>query len=560
MGQKTISWGRGSRSNGGSHTHSKPKHRPVEQTEANLPGYLSKTDREERHKWLPFCLMAVCAGIGGAILLFCTTWGIGVTTDSTVYVNVARNFLKGYGLSHPPGAPMTHYPPLYPITLSLSGLFGQDPLEGARWLHALLFSVTLIFCGLTIYRETHGSTIAWVTGLLLLLSSGTMIFVYSFAWSESLFILLSIAGFLMLGEYLERSKPLLLLASSILLGSAFLTRYIGISLVITGCLCILLFSRSNYLRRCIDATIFGILSLCPIILWVVRNRMVAGTLTNRAMVSHPITFHHLNSAISTLSGWLCMPEDWPLYFRGILLAIFTLTVLAGYAILLGKWLTSKENRQDKRLLYYPSLSILFVVIYMLCLGFSISFVDAHTPVDARILSPLYGLIVIGVVCMIYHLWYMFAKRQIIIILIIPMSFALIVCQIVYSVPLVASLHYEGSGFSSRYWKHSDLMDIIKSLPDNAVIYTNGSDAIEILTGKSSIMIPPKVHAGTRLPNEKFSSEFSGIVEQINTGKAILVYFNLITWRWYLPTEEDFSRNLRTQVLYQGWDGTVYGVR
>jgi hypothetical protein len=507
-----------------------------------------------------FLLMALCACIGGAILIFSTQWGIGVTTDSTVYVNVARNFLKGYGLSHPPGAPMTHYPPLYPIALSLSGLFGQDPLDGARWLHALLFCVTLILCGLTIYRETHGSTIAWVAGLLLLLSSSTMIYVYSFAWSESLFILLSLAGFLMLGEYLERSRPLPLLASSILIGLAFLTRYIGISLVITGCLCILLFSRSNLLRKCIDATIFGMVSLCAIILWIVRNREVAGTLTNRAIVSHPITLDHLNSGVFTVSKWLYMPQDWPLYVRVILLAIFAFVMLAGYAILFGKWITSRENRHDKRLLYYPSLSILFMVSYTLCLGLSISFVDAHTPVDNRILSPLYAVIVIGIVCLSYHLWCTFGKKQIAIIMLALASLAIILCQIVYSVPLIASLHYDGGGYSSKYWKHSRVMDIIKSLPDDAVIYTNGPDAIEILTGKGSTMLPVKVHAVTRLKNENFLSEFASIVEQINNGKAILVYFNLVTWRWYLPTQEDFSTNLRIQVLYQGWYGVWREVR
>jgi len=91
-------------------------------------------------------------------------------------------------------------------------------------------------------------------------------------------------------------------------------------------------------------------------------------------------------------------------------------------------------------------------------------------------------------------------------------------------------------------------------------FTNGPDPIAILTGKTSQMIPHKVDAGTRLNNENFPSQFAEMIRQIENGKALLVYFNMITWRWYLPSKEELAASLRVPVPYQAWDGMIFGTR
>jgi hypothetical protein len=49
-----------------------------------------------------------------------------------------------------------------------------------------------------------------------------------------------------------------------------------------------------------------------------------------------------------------------------------------------------------------------------------------------------------------------------------------------------------------------------------------------------------------------------MIRQIENGKALLVYFNMITWRWYLPSKEELAASLKVPVPCQGWDGMIFG--
>jgi len=68
-------------------------------------------------------LLIILAGACASILMFwITDYGPGVSPDSTTYIETARNLLAGNGFTVG-GKPMTHYPPAYPLLLSIVGLF-----------------------------------------------------------------------------------------------------------------------------------------------------------------------------------------------------------------------------------------------------------------------------------------------------------------------------------------------------------------------------------------------------------------------------------------------------
>ncbi|HET9297438.1 MAG TPA: hypothetical protein VFP18_11150 [Candidatus Binatia bacterium] len=49
-------------------------------------------------------------------------------------------------------APVTHYAPLYPLVVSALGFAGIDPLEGVRWLNALLFAFNIMLAAWIVFR------------------------------------------------------------------------------------------------------------------------------------------------------------------------------------------------------------------------------------------------------------------------------------------------------------------------------------------------------------------------------------------------------------------------
>jgi len=505
-------------------------------------------------KRLSYLIMTIFAFIGAALLLFVTDWGISISPDSTVYITLARNLLKGYGFSTSQGSPLTHFPPLYPLLLSLSALWGQDPLDGARIIHVFLFMATLALSFFIIYRETSGSITAAITGLLFLLCSDTVIQVYSYAWSESLFILPALAGLWLLSKYPEESKISLLLGSAVLIGLASSTRYAGVFLIITGFLFILLFSKSRFYRKLIVAACFAAISFLPVFFWLIRNFLVTGTLTDRSLIIHPITWRHLNDGILTVSQWFLLPQNCGLDIRYFVLAIFAVIFSTAY-ILLFRFTFKTEG--NERTVYFPSIFIIFVFSYCIFVGFSTSFIDADITFDDRILFPLYIPGVIAFVCLAYHIWLHYKKSKAVAVSFLLISFSFLTAQVINSVPLFFLLHNNGNGYSSKYWKHSPIIRVIKSLPDDLVIFTNCPDAVEILTGRSSRMLPVKFDVSNRRKNENFVLQINYMILQIENGKAILIYSSLVK-RCYLPSPEEIKRNLHVPILYTGWDGFILG--
>ncbi|HVQ39512.1 MAG TPA: hypothetical protein VMS31_18380, partial [Pyrinomonadaceae bacterium] len=111
----------------------------------------------------PILLLALLAIL---IVWLATRFGIGITPDSTVYLDAAHNLLNGRGLTALTGRgefePLTHYPPLYPAVLALLtrlGIwFGAQSVEGtARVLNSFIFGANVLLVGIGIRSYARSS-------------------------------------------------------------------------------------------------------------------------------------------------------------------------------------------------------------------------------------------------------------------------------------------------------------------------------------------------------------------------------------------------------------------
>src|SRR5947199_2924884 len=98
-------------------------------------------------------VVIVFLGVAGAlIILLMTPHGVGITPDSTVYLDAAASLSRGAGLNVWSNAgeltPLTHYPPLYSSLLALLGKAGATLEVSARLLNAILFAITILLVGL----------------------------------------------------------------------------------------------------------------------------------------------------------------------------------------------------------------------------------------------------------------------------------------------------------------------------------------------------------------------------------------------------------------------------
>lgn len=117
-----------------------------------------------------------------AVQLYSTRLGIGLSFDPVVYLTVAGNLLKGRGLTQA-GQTLSHFPPLYPLLLALSGGLAGDLDLGARLLNALLWGANTFVSGLIVRRLTAGRLWPALLAALLMALSPAMFEIHASALS-----------------------------------------------------------------------------------------------------------------------------------------------------------------------------------------------------------------------------------------------------------------------------------------------------------------------------------------------------------------------------------------
>jgi 4-amino-4-deoxy-L-arabinose transferase-like glycosyltransferase len=193
-------------------------------------------DRRAFLRLASFLSLLLLAVIGTFLILRATPQGLGLSDDSIAYIAGARSMLAGQGYREAwlaSNQPVTHFPPGFSSVLAFFGLFGLDPLHGARFVNALLFGLNAALLGILTWRMTPSLTAGLILSALFV-SSGEMLQVHAVAMSEPLFIFLSLLSLWMFDLYFERDHHWLwLVLCAMFVGAAYLTRYAGLALVAT---------------------------------------------------------------------------------------------------------------------------------------------------------------------------------------------------------------------------------------------------------------------------------------------------------------------------------------
>ena len=251
-------------------------------------------------------LLAALAVLGtGLVLLHEVTYGVTLEWDSVTYISVARNLLAGNGFMHPyDGAPYLYWPPLFPGLLALASLFVFDPYEVAGLVNAIAFGLTIIVAGQWLRRRIESPGLA-LWGCLAITLSAPLLQNAAWAISEPVFILFTLLTLVETEIFLTTERRSSLLRSALFTAFACLTRYIGLSIVITVVLVLLFKSAKPFLEKVRHMATYAFIAVTPLGLWLLRNMLVSGTLTGHAR-SHPpfASFpEYLQQTLDVLAAW-----------------------------------------------------------------------------------------------------------------------------------------------------------------------------------------------------------------------------------------------------------------
>lgn len=265
-------------------------------------------------------LLSACA----LLYLNLQTYGIWLTPDSLNYLEVAENLVIGkglvlgdYALTPTAATPLTAWTPLYPIVLSLFIHGEGNLLQQAIYPALLLYAASgwLLFLILK-----HFTSVTWaLLGCGVWLLSVPAWTVYHYAWSESLFIMLTLLETWLLILWLDPSSEkgrsyayFLIIALTVVMIALFYTRYIGISFIALFSLLLFFPRKAAYKFWWLAASVCYVGFISG---WLWRNNALTGTFSGA--VRSPSTASLLENINNVANAYGVM---FPSHFLGYLIS------------------------------------------------------------------------------------------------------------------------------------------------------------------------------------------------------------------------------------------------
>ncbi len=437
--------------------------------------------------------LVLLGALGAALFLWGTApHGIGIRTDSVAYLWSAKDLARGIGLGTLDAfghfKPLNHFPPLYPILLAAFEGFKIDGMVGARWLGALFVVLLIFLFGLLISRLTNSSFWFPTIGVLVLLSMPAFWETNLYAMTEPLYLTCSLAGFICLDNYSTTSKRRWLLIAALLFGASFLTRYIGISVIAVGLLFLLFQKKIEARYKLLDSVILGSISVIPMLIWLVRNKLLTGSETNRDIYFVPITTQELKFTYESLMTWV-EPIRASIKINLIYLIILLISLMVSYLILRrrGSLLEPTTTKLAWLLTLYSVIYMIFIIIARL-------WADPTIPLyEDRILYPFLISVFILVLYGLYLFLEFIRKRSTHLAVIMASILVIFAWSFIRSnsstafpyVRPVLHSHMDGLGLQFRTYLARDFQQVVAQLPDEDLLFTDNVENLYFFTQRPS---------------------------------------------------------------------------
>lgn len=337
-------------------------------------------------------------------------YGVAISMDSLTYINIAQSIAEGNGIvtqnyssMDKSFEPVTMWPPLYPAILSTLCLIGSCSVSffqtNAVYFNLIMLVATSVLILVISLKFCHKWMALAVSAVIILMPTTQIVFTY--LWSEVVFIPLIFSAYLLFSIYLERqhktgkSEYKLLLSSFLLLACATYARLIGVSIAIAAIISILVVGNFSLRKKIELSLISGFFYSGLVLPLLVRNYTLSGSLSGGERgVPEFRVYEDLNTLFQLLIRELFLNEVLLFFSWGILFVVVVLC--CRYRKILFS--TGEYGNNDKLYLYvYVALPLIWMLSYVIFLLISRS--TQHIDLDARMLSvvlPFFILTLIAV--------------------------------------------------------------------------------------------------------------------------------------------------------------------
>lgn len=504
----------------------------AEHTETREQGAIPGRSRRER-LWCIACAVTVLAAL--ALLVWCTRAGMVIGPDSLGYRGMAQGLLSQ-------GNPCTaHWPPGYPVAIALglsAGLSFQSTVTLINWL-CFLGSGALAYCLL----RACGLQDGWRTALgLVLFSWSTVIFdLHLRAYSEALFLVVWVAGMCLVLNYVRSGSLASLVGGALVLGLSGWVRHAGLFFTPVPVVAWLVYAKRPWRRRIAGVAALSALALAPVVLMKIVSGLCWGLSAARPLCLHAMGLEKWAELGRTLLTW-ALPTSLVLRLPQAICAVTGVCALLALAGLVAACLL--------RCWSAGAVLVSGALLYLLGLVVSVSIADYATPMDSRLLFPVYALAVPFAVAL-------FAKAE-------SWRWRRFPGAVLLAYAIASSgrcLRYgaghadEPLGYDEAAWSQAEFVPVLKALPAAAVVISNGDYMVSRATGRQVLPIPRHHDPLTRQPVTDSDELRRTLAGQADRPIAILDIASEA--RPYLEPAQALAASLGLSAVSRGDGWTLY---
>lgn len=322
-----------------------------------------------------FLLVMLCMPQTGAIY----------THDSQSYEYAASTLIESGELKYfGYDTPIIQWPPFYILIIAVIHSFNVPLAQGAVWINAIAFAYLLYACAVYLFDSM---TVKWlsVPALILMVASIPMLLISGYAWTEMLFIFLSLLSMVFMLQFIKRQKHGWLIASSVISSLCWLTRYIGIVMIAVLAL-VLFFSVKPFLRKIKTAILYLFISCVPMALWVIRNYIISGTFTGGRQPGYYTLGDNIQLSLQVFKEW-----------SSFVTPLFTYIAVVFLVLLICLTFFLEKNKKKEKRKNIDLITIgLYILLYAAVLIASATG-SAMDPINHRLWSPVFPFWVLALV-------------------------------------------------------------------------------------------------------------------------------------------------------------------
>ena len=442
----------------------------------NKPGYFRNID-------------SLVAALFGAYVIYMFTKysGVGLSPDSVMYASTATNMQAHGSLLTFNKTPLVFFPVFYPFFLSIIQFITKvDPIAAGAVINEVLFAAVILTSGYIISNfRSHSVVYKWVI-LIAIILSPALLEVYTFLWSETLFILEVLLFIIAYGYYQQTHSIKAIVMVAFTTAICCITRYAGVTIIGTGGLLLLLDDQLNVRKKTGHILLFGFIAISLLVGNLLLNSLSTGLSTGTREPSITPFIKNLYYFGTVICEWGSLSKDaYP--YAALITAVVLVTLIMIFIF----------KAYKGRLKGYENVVIAFAIVYGLFIVISAS-ISRYERINSRLIAPMFIPLLIGctswVPDVLKLIKWNFKYVLAVIAVVMMLTFEYITLQTDlqryddendYGIP----------GYSDDSWNKSEFVSYLKTHEDifkpGIPIYTDANEAVYLFTGMASELIPHK---------------------------------------------------------------------